>query len=393
MKKLTFFFDAFFSILVISLPFSKALPNLLLPLLIVLFIIKEKKIKNKLILFSSTFLFSFFFLLSSLINNSFFEDQSILKKILLLPLLMLLTLGIKNVNMIKISFVTGVVTTNIIIIFKIVFQYYQQGFISFGNNETVNQILLIDRPYLGFANVIAFILVFELIKIVKKKWILMLIMAFIFLFLILIVARLSILTIVILSFLILLFKNKKANSKKWTFFIILIISCFIVLTKSNNSFSERFYIKSSLRDSYNHFLFQEPRVVIWSCVFKIIKNENFNLFIGSGGFKQNQVNLTNCYNNKILNASKKDYYISEQFNTHNQFLDFLLSGGVIGMILFIFIIINSYYNSYKNLTSFAIFFSFILFFLVENVIWRQWGVYFLGILLTLFLNKKKLLNE
>ena len=393
MKNISVFFDAVFFVLIISLFFSKALPNILLPLLIVLFIIKEKNVKNKLLILSGSFLFSFYFLFSSLINNSFFEDQSIIKKILLLPLLMLLTLGIKNVNQIKISFVIGVITTNIIIIFKIVFHYYQHGSISFGNNETVNQILLIDRPYLGFANVIAFILVYELIKIVKKKWILNLIMVFIFLFLILIVARLSILTIVFLSFLALLFNNKKASSKKWILYIIIIASCFIVLFKSSNSFSERFYIKSSLKESYNQFLFQEPRVVILDCVFKIIKNEDFNLLLGSGGFKHNQENLANCYDTKIINVSKKEYFVSERFNTHNQFLDFLLSGGVIGMILFISILISSYYNSYKNLISFAIFFSFVLFFLVENVIWRQWGVYFLGILLPLILNKKKLLNE
>ncbi len=388
MKKLDKSYDVIFSFGVISIFFSMAIPNLILPILFVLFVIKESGFSSKIKVLIFPILFFLYFLVSLILKKNFFEDKHIIINILLLIFLMFLALGITDKKLVKKAFVFGLVLSGLIVIAKIIIHYIHVGSIVFGNNETVNELLWMERPYLGFANVIAFIFAVELKKNSKTKWLFNLIILFIVFFLILIVARLALLTLVMIS-LFTIFKNKRITLKRGVVYAGILIVILLSLFRFGNSFKERFYVKSSWSESYDHFLFQEPRVVIWKCAIKIANDRQFDLIFGNAGFDYNRQKLVSCYGSDIKNLSKRDYYISERFNTHNQFFDVFLSGGLIGIFLFAMIFISMFYNSKRDGTSIAVIFSFVLFCFVENLIWRQWGIYYLGILLPLLINRKK----
>lgn len=90
------------------------------------------------------------------------------------------------------------------------------------------------------------------------------------------------------------------------------------------------------------------------------------------------------------------YALDKQLNTHNNYLYFLMSIGIIGLILFL---ISIGYLFYVSLTKFDIIklsFCIILSinFLTENILSRHWGLMFFGfMLIVLFANQKKLEKE
>ena len=96
------------------------------------------------------------------------------------------------------------------------------------------------------------------------------------------------------------------------------------------------------------------------------------------------MNLNDCYNSSISNVSKKEYYSITKFNSHNQFFDIFLDGGVVGTFLFLILFIFSMYSFRNNFDAIFILFSFLLFLVFENIFQRQIGTYLFGIFIPLF---------
>ncbi|WP_165731738.1 O-antigen ligase [Polaribacter sp. 20A6] len=143
--------------------------------------------------------------------------------------------------------------------------------------------------------------------------------------------------------------------------------------------------KSSKINDYNS---SNVRNGIYYCSLNLIPN---NLFLGVGvGDVQEELN--NCYATELLS----DIYTWTDYNTHNQYLFFLVSTGFIGFVAFVFFLFYMMRKSYRDKK--FIFFYFIisvcLMFLTENILQRSDGVIFFSFFNSLlFFNTLKKKNS
>lgn len=373
---------------VIVLPFSNALVNIFFALFILLSGIYFFKNKSEYKQDISSILFILLLIYTAINATLQGSLEANIKFWRFFPLLILGFLLTSKTNIIAYnSFKNSSIITCILFIFYTLYNglkfYINNQYLPLGNGEEINQILILHRPYLGFLIVLNIIFVFDnIIKGYHKKinyFILLCLIAY----LILISARLSVLTVLILASLYLVFYSGFALKKKIIFstsFLCLIIT----LTLLNPYFKER-----TKQDSIEQFIDYEPRFVIWKSVGDILQNEDYNSIFGYGNQKLVEEYLVINYEEILIDkSSKKEYYLNEKFNTHSQFLDYIMFGGIIGCLLFTIYFIILLIKNKANFINTAIIISFICFFLVENLFQRQLGVYLFIFYISIFLNIK-----
>ena len=116
---------------------------------------------------------------------------------------------------------------------------------------------------------------------------------------------------------------------------------------------------------------------IYSCSFEIIK-DNWLIGVGPGNL---QSRLNTCYN-KI----SKDVYQNQDYNTHNQLIDYWASMGVFGLfglLVMIFYLVSKNLKGKSYLPATLFVFIFICM-LTENILSRHSGVVIFGIFVGLF---------
>jgi O-antigen ligase len=211
-------------------------------------------------------------------------------------------------------------------------------------------------------------------------------LTFIFiLFLFTIVARLALFLSLIFIFIKIFHHFKLSKTKLLITFcsLIIIISSVFLL---NKNLKNRFHIKDSYIETINVLKNQEPRFVIWKCSLNQIYDINFNFFTGYSDRSNIEEKLTSCYGETIENISKRDYYLKTRFNTHNQFFDIFLDGGIIGLSLFLVFLLFPFIYFRNNFEAVFTLLGLITFLGLENLFFRQLGAYLFGILIPLFYN-------
>ncbi|MFH6997903.1 hypothetical protein ACHRVZ_08215 [Flavobacterium sp. FlaQc-57] len=123
----------------------------------------------------------------------------------------------------------------------------------------------------------------------------------------------------------------------------------------------------------------EPRIVIWKCAKAIVDEKEFNYFTGTFSSEKVDKKLIDCYNSKEV-LSGPYWWIGKnnyEYNTHNQYLWFFVSYGLIGLTLFLGIFGVQFWNFIKNKKGYSFFFILIFSFqsLFENLLSRQLGIY------------------
>lgn len=124
---------------------------------------------------------------------------------------------------------------------------------------------------------------------------------------------------------------------------------------------------------------RETRAKLWSAALPIIK-DNSVFGVGTGDV-EDQLHLAYRANN-----------ITSKSNVHNQYLDYLLRYGLVGLVLFIAVLGYALFHAIK--TGNYIYFCFTLIIMgccfTENIFSRQWGITFYAFFnYLLYLNAKK----
>lgn len=142
-------------------------------------------------------------------------------------------------------------------------------------------------------------------------------------------ARIVFISFVFTLILYLIFKIK---NKLFKYIIPPLVLTVALLLIFNNSF-----LKTRIVDEFKETKFAPPkglehnstniRVGIYTCSFEIVK-DNWVKGVGIGNVKRK---LNNCYEQFDTNAYTLFFY-----NTHNQYLQVLISSGIIGLLLFLF---------------------------------------------------------
>ncbi|PWA06870.1 O-antigen ligase family protein [Flavobacterium psychrotolerans] len=389
-------FDYLLYALILILPFSQAIPNIILVLISLLFLkdLTFNKIKET---FFSPIIMLLFLIVYLSLKGLFFktltEDFLIYKGYFLTLWLLMVLQKVENWGQLKLFIllsINAMVVTSFFFIGNYYYHYHQLPFV---NTEEVNSLLVQERPYAGFMAVLGFFLSFEFIKIFPKHKILFIADSIVMIvFVLLISARLSILTIFCVLIVYLLFYFKISIYKKIGSILLLILllgSMFFI----NKNIAQRFFIKDNINKSLQEATDYEPRIVIWNCAKEMLQNNEFNFFFGFDSYKKISNNYLECYSSNIKNSSKRDYFLTIKFNSHNQIIDFFLIGGLIGLGLLFGFFFIMFYNVKDNFFETALLVSILFFFIVENVLYRQFGCYIFSIFVAMLVVKNPTVND
>ena len=384
-----------FLFFVFVLPLDKyatAIPNIILIILLITFpfVVSKKnflKLKSKniyifgiLIVYIST---------NSLLFQDYLNDITIIQKIISAFLLIVLYIPIENTDKLKKTIIISVFIGIIISLFNLYIFYLSNEEFNFATGAIVDEVLIVDRLYLGFLCIISIIVSIGLMErnfSPLNKWYFTNIVINV-IFVLLISSRVAIILLFLLFF-VKLFYTKKRN--KYLFFFIGIIGVIMVSFYLNKNLQERFLFTNNTEKNLTYVELVkkwEPRVVIWECN-NLITKSNFNLFKGIG-FYRAQEKLTDCYGEVIKDPRKREYFIKKQFNPHNQFIDFYLASGLIALIFFVILYTLLFFQSKYFYYKMTLFISLLLFTFIESFFHRQLGGYIFALVLILILFKDK----
>jgi O-antigen ligase len=372
-------------LMVFFLPLSMGIPNILLGLCVFIFIIKtfnrQQFVTNKPL--KTIIVLVMYLILNFTLKGELFSNISMLGRLLIIPSFLVLLLQGNMENILK-TFRLSYAVLTIFVFFKIIIYYINYGDLNFSTVKEFHTLLFIDRPYFGFVSLLGLILNIKYLQEYgKQKYLIYFLSLTSILLIYIVAARLTMLTIFILCF-VFVFKKIQINVFKKVLILLSLSLLFVTSLALNKNFINRLVINQGVAS----FIDYEPRFVIWPCATKLITEEAINSAVGSGGFTKTQQQLCDCYEKNIDNDSKKEWYLERKFNTHNQFLGFLLVGGIIGLIIFIYLLYQLFQTSYKNTYMFSIWISFVLFLTLENIFYRQYGCYLIAVIV-LFLTQEK----
>ncbi|QNJ97476.1 O-antigen ligase family protein [Constantimarinum furrinae] len=372
--------------------YATSVPNIVLIALVVIFPFVVRKENFKILLKREVIIFSAFILVvffNSLLFHDFERDLTILKKIMASLLLIVLAIPLERTENLKKTVIISVLICIAISLYHLYFFYMREGEFNFAYGGEINEVLIIDRLYLGFLCVISVISSIGLIGNKYNeynKWY----FANIVLcsgFVLLISSRVAILLLILLFFLKIFYSKKK---KEYVFFFLGIIGLMVVAFMLNKNLSERFFYTHSAQQEKGYielFKKMEPRVIIWQCNYNIAKEENFALT--GMGFYETKDRLVECYSETVTPNRRKNYFMESRFNSHNQFMDLVLSSGILATLLFSLIFISFFLKKWNYFFATALILALVSFASIESFFHRQLGAYYFGIVLIFLLMESK----
>lgn len=384
-----------FLLLYLIIPFDnyiRALPNILLAILVVTFpfIIKKEDLKRPKLLPIVIFLGFFAYLcINSFVAGRWLEDLNILKKVLIVVGLAILYIPVADIKKINSAIIFSSLAAIIYSVYNFVLITHATGSFALGNSPQVIESLLIDRLYLGLLSIFSILISFQAIH--KKyhpnnNYYLANVVINI-LFIILIASKIAMISL----FILLLIRQFYGQRRFWKTVIAIgaIVAVvglfFIIKNEKDGQFTQEMQNNppSFIEKSRTY----ELRAVVWECAAAIINEEGFML---TGiGFDQTKERLVSCYETQILDSKKKKKFVFERYNTHNQFVDFYLGAGFIALLLFLAFIGVSFITSRKQFFPTAMLAILIMYCLVENLFNRQIGAYYVGFILIALITSVK----
>lgn len=362
--------------LLFFLPLSIFMDNVALIILVLLTIFSKKRIAPlNYLLWSSLFLFFVYILFLGVLNLNLEVNEYIkLLPLLFLPLV-LFHLSKETLLRGLLFLFVAIIIQQFISIYGICHYYWftEGKTVALRSYAGINEILHFERPYLGFFSALNIIISYLLFK-KGRLWMFALTSVFSIFIIVLISARLGLL-IAIMALLTILISRIRMNRKYW-----LVLIGFMGI--AGTLF---FTFNSPLKNRFQQLKY-DTRFVVWQGAFQILEAQNNPLF---GLKSQSELNnkLLSFYKNEAEFEYKPDRlrFITKSYNTHNQFINEILRGGILGFLL---LILPFGYLIYKNLKSNQLemtlmLIAIVLFFMVENLLYRQIGVYTTAIILSL----------
>lgn len=381
-----------FVMLFLVIPFDdyiRAWPNILLIVLTIIFpwIVRKSDFKKlKTFPVVTFFVFILFLVFNGLIHNRFSTDFNILGKILIALLLLVLYIPINDIQKVKNAVIFSSLAAIVYSVYHFVLITHDLGYFVLGDSPEVIEALLIDRVYLGLLSAISILISFHDIRKryhpLNSYYLANIAINIIFIFLI--ASRITLLALVA----VLIIRQFYRHKKIWGMAVagiagIGIVGMFYLIKNKEqidfqNSMTPK--IVSNFITNSNTY---ELRSYVWNCVSEIAE-ENHSFWTGNG-FKNTENMLVACYESDLSPTSGKEEFISKRYNTHNQFLDFYLSAGLLGILIFVLFLFSSFRWTGKQFFPTSLLLLLMIYFSFENLFHRQIGAYYVGLILLMTL--------
>jgi len=229
-------------------------------------------------------------------------------------------------------------------------------------------IMLIQHPYFGIFSLIAIVSLIEF-NLIESKF-----LKIIFIVILIAGIILSTSRIVYLSLfsIIVYYLFKRLNLKYALYGVITITFIFIFFIGNNKNIALKFQTSLHYENS--------PRLQLWNNAYKVItSSDNVLLGVGIGDF------YTNKKDPYFFKGSKNGI---QGYNPHNQFIEFIITNGIIGFVILLFYLFFGIKVLRKQNSYAIIIFIVILFFsLTESILSRQYGVQLYSVFIPLILKE------
>lgn len=374
-----------FALFCASFPFTdlaKAIPNILVGVLGVLFFFVIRKEDFQKLRLKSIYLFGLLILIGgfSMVAFQRWGDMSFMVRLLNIVVIILLSLSVKN-HIISIkAFVLSSLALLIISSINLLLYAKDSDSFSFTFGAHINDLLLGERPYLGMLYVTSACLCWLLAeKTSRKIRLLWYALSLVFIsFVFVISARMALISLFVIVIINLFYHKKRLKPALTLMGGIVILG--VLLFSLNENFKKRFFISNSNYTITEKFAF-EPRYHIWECTLGLEHNTTSLLF--GKGFQQTEDELVSCYKTRegFYTEDQKQWFITKKFNTHNQYLGVYISMGLLALMSLFAFLIFGLIESRKNYYSTALFLLIALFLVTENLFYRQIGIMYMGLLL------------
>lgn len=385
-----------FLLLYLIIPFDdyiRALPNILVAILVVAFpiIVKRedfKKLKSFPIVLILVLLL--YLCLNSFYSGRIQEDFNIIKKVILAAGLAILYIPISDVKKINGAIIFSALAAIIFSVYHFVLITDATGSFALGDSPQIVESLLIDRLYLGILSVFSILISFQAIQ---KKYHpnnnYYLVNIFInLLFIVLIGSKIGLISLFVLVLVRQFYGQRKVLKIVIALgAIVAVVTLLFILKNERDNQSKSIETHKSPPAFIENSLTYELRAVVWECAAGIMNEEGFTLL--GIGFDETKDRLVSCYQSNIPNPQKRNRFVSQRYNTHNQFLDFYLSSGFIALLLFLVFIGGSFLSTRKQFFPTAMLAILIMYCLVENLFNRQIGAYYVGFILIVLMTSAK----
>lgn len=273
-----------------------------------------------------------------------------------------------------------------------IYQYYiSTDYFTLSVGGHIDPMLIVARPYLGYVLNIGIILsLYQFTKVKSNIRFLYLGSALAFLLYMMFIAiRIQLVSLACIGVIYFVFYNKLRIAYKIGILMLLIPLC-IGIISINPTLKSRFEIETLIGGNVLEGLAEkEPRVIIWRCSSFIAKEDSFNPIIGLGNINIINNKLAQCYDDSTYNNSMRQYFLDTLFNTHNQFIEYYLLSGSIGVLLLLSLFIRTVFVVRTNFYALALIVCLFNFCIVENLLDRQLGAYLFGFTLYLALTMRK----
>ncbi len=385
-----------FSALFLILPFdeyARSLPNILLIILVVAFASVIEKADFSRIKKTPFFIFCAFALF--LVLNTVFTGRSetnfaVVNKVLVSLGLVILYLPVRDINKINKAIIFSALAAILFSMYSIVLAINQEGIFNIGNPLRSVDTLLIDRQYLGLLSVCSILVSYWGMKKTydanNKFYLANIIINGLFVFLI--VSRYAVVALLVLALIRQFYGNKRVLRLGISIVVIAVISATVYSLKDTTAkrflYAEDYTTNPTLVKDTSSF---DPRNEIWSCAASIINDEG--LIISGLGFEGTKIALMECYQNQIDDSEVNAWFQNKKYNTHNQYLDFFISSGLISILLLFTWFAYTFFKNRKNVTLTAFLIAIALFAMIENFFHRQIGAYYFGFFLIVLLIEHK----
>jgi O-antigen ligase len=199
-------------------------------------------------------------------------------------------------------------------------------------------------------------------------------------------SRIIVISFVVITPIFLLLTYNILNYRK--LFYTTIIGAFLLIISVNFlSQSQIVDLKKQFNNSLRIDNKNISRIEIYSSCYDVIK-KNFFFGVGVGDVKKE---LIDSYKNKGLHQ----LYENKFFNSHNQYLDYLLSGGVFSLLLLIgsFIFLLSICLRTSDHLFFCFLLMIMLVMLTENIFSRINGIFFFSLFSSILFYKNRMISK
>jgi O-antigen ligase len=331
-------------------------------------------------------LFFGYIITNSLISGRFDTDLSILKKIAIAIGLVILYLPIQYDRKVQKAVIFSSIAAIVFSIVSIVYSANTNANFEFGDSRMMIEALLVDRLYLGLISVLSILFCYRSMRKTyhpHNAYYLGAI-AINVLFIVLVVSKIA----GIVLFFLLLIRQAYGGKKSMriaiaTAFIGIVVAGLFFLKSQQETSTGPVSFSSFLNKNFGASNTAQTRLITWRCSMEVLQNSTIGL---TGiGFKATKDELVACYQTAIKSPQKKELFTSGRYNSHNQFLDILLSTGFVGLFLMCLFLIWSFMKNREHFFQTAILCTFIAYGLVENIFHRQIGAYYVGLILIIVL--------